>query len=108
MRVRDVSHVTATMRLRDQLIELRDTIQRTAAESGARRVRLFGSAARGEEDERSDVDLLVDLEPGRTLLDLARLETRLERRLGRRVEVLTEGVLREPVRSAALRDAVPL
>ena len=96
------------MRLRDQLTELREIIQRTAAESGARRVRLFGSAARGEEDERSDVDFLVDLEPGRTLLDLARLETRLELLLGRRVEVLTESALREPVRSAALRDAVPL
>ena len=96
------------MRLRDQLTELREIIQRTAAESGARRVRLFGSAARGDEDERSDIDLLVDLDPGRTLLDLARLETRLERLLGRRVEVLTESALREPIRSAALRDAVPL
>ena len=96
------------MRLRDRLTELRELIHRAAAESGARNVRVVGSVARGEDDEQSDVDLLVALEPGRTLLDLARLETRLERLLGRRVEVLPESALREPVRAAALRDAIPL
>lgn len=73
---------------------------------GARDVRVFGSAARGEEADGSDVDFLVSLEPGRTLLDLARLELRLEALLGRRVDVVTESGLRDPVRSAALRDAV--
>ena len=84
---------------------MRDVIRRAAAESGARDVRVFGSVARGEENEASDVDLLVTLEPGRTLLDLARLELRLERLLGRRVDVVTEAALREPVRSEALREA---
>lgn len=96
------------MGLRDSLAEMREAIQRAAAESGARDVRVFGSVARGEDREGSDIDLLVTLEPGRTLLDLARLELRLERLLGRRVDVVTEAGLREPVRSAALREAVPV
>ncbi len=94
------------MRLRDQLSDLRDTIHAAATACGARDVRLFGSAARGEEGAESDVDLLVTLEPGRTLLDLARLELELERVIGRRVDVVTEATLREPVRSTALREAV--
>lgn len=94
------------MRLRDRLSELREEIRRAAAESGAHDVRVFGSVARGEERDGSDVDFLVDLEPGRSLLDLARLELRLERLLGRRVDVVTEASLRGPVRATALREAV--
>lgn len=94
------------VRLRDQFPDLRDAIRAAAAASGARDVRVFGSVARGEEGAGSDVDVLVDLEPGRSLLDLARLELRLEQLLGRRVEVVTEAGLREPIRAAALRDAV--
>lgn len=94
------------MRLRDRLPELREEIRRVAAENGARDVRLFGSAARGEEREDSDVDFLVTLEPGRSLLDLARLELRLERLLGRPVDVVTEAGLREPIRATAVGDAI--
>jgi predicted nucleotidyltransferase len=67
---------------------------------------MFGSAARGDEGQESDIDFIVSLEPGRTLLDLTRLETRLEQLLGRRVDVVTEDSLREPIRSTALREAV--
>jgi len=84
------------MLIRDSLAELRPQILAAAAACGARELRLFGSAARGEEG----------LEPGRTLLDLARLETRLEQLLARRVDVVTEESLREPIRSTALREAV--
>lgn len=94
------------MRLRDRLTKLRDAIDATAAAHGARDVRIFGTVARGEESDDSDVDFLVTLEPGRTLLDLARLEVRLEALLGRRVDVVTEGGLREPIRSTAVREAV--
>lgn len=94
------------MRLRDRLPELRDDIRRAATDSGARDVRVFGSVARGEERDESDVDILVALDPGRSLLDLARLELRLEELLGRRVDVVTEASLREPVRAAALREAI--
>jgi predicted nucleotidyltransferase len=94
------------MRLRDRLPELRDAIRRAAAESGARDVRVFGSVARGEERDDSDVDVLVALEPGRSLLDLARLELRLEQLLGRPVDGVTAAGLRDPVRAAALREAI--
>lgn len=94
------------MRLRDRLHQLRDVIHSAAQANGAGEVRVFGSVARGEENDASDVDLLVSLEPGRTLLDLARLEIRLESLIGRPVDVVTEGSLQEPIRSAALRDAV--
>ena len=94
------------MTVRDQVRAMREAISRTAAAFGASHVRLFGSVARGDDRDDSDVDLLVTLEPGRTLLDLARLEEQLEKLLGRRVDVVTEKALQEPVRAAALREAV--
>lgn len=94
------------MLIRARVRTLRQEILATAADCGARQIRLFGSAARGEEDAESDVDFVVTMEPGRTLLDLARLELRLEHLLGRRVDVLTEEGLREPIRSTVLREAV--
>jgi predicted nucleotidyltransferase len=94
------------MRLRDQLSTMRQAILQTANEVGARDVRVFGSVARGEERPDSDIDFLVTLDPGRTLMDLARLESRLEALLGRPVDVSTVAGLREPVRSSALREAV--
>lgn len=86
----------------------RDEILRVAARYGARNVRVFGSVARGEADERSDVDFLVELEPGRSLLDLGGLQYELERLLGRRVDVVTERGLRRRIRDRVLREAVPV
>lgn len=94
------------MRFRDSLPDLREAIATAAAACGASSVRLFGSAARGDERDDSDVDFLVRLEPGRTLLDLMRLETRLEDLLGRPVDVVTEASLAEPMRSRVLAEAV--
>lgn len=94
------------MRLRDDLTRLRQQILAAAAANGAGHVRVFGSVARGEETPESDVDFLVTLRPGGTLLDLARLEQQLEVLLGRRVDVLTEDSLQEPIRKAALRQAM--
>jgi uncharacterized protein len=89
-----------------RLVErLRPQILAAASASGAQRVRIFGSAVRGEDGEQSDIDFVVSLEPGRTLLDLTRLEARLEQLLGRRVDVVTEESLREPIRKRALREA---
>jgi hypothetical protein len=94
------------------LEELRTTsraqIMRLAADCGAVNVRVFGSVARGETDSRSDVDLLVDLEPGRSLLDLARLQRKLEELLTVRVDVVSSRGLRDRVRETVLRDALPL
>lgn len=92
--------------MRKLLAARRPGILAAAAAGGARNVRLFGSAARGEEGADSDVDFVVSLDPGRTLLDLTRIETRLEQLMGRRVDVVTEESVREPIRSTALREAV--
>ena len=79
-----------------------------AARHGARNVRVFGSMARGESDLASDLDLLVDLEPGRSLIDLGALLADLECELGARVDVVTEAGLRPALRERVLSDAVPL
>jgi predicted nucleotidyltransferase len=97
---------TLSTAMREKLAALRPQILAAAASSGANAVRIFGSAVRGKERPDSDVDFLVTLEPGRSLLDLTRLESALERLLGRRVDVVTEQSLREPIRSTALREAV--
>lgn len=68
-------------------------------------MRVFGSVARGEADERSDIDLLVQMEPGRSLLDHAALWLELEKLLGRGVDVVSEKGLRPRVREHVLRDA---
>lgn len=94
------------MRLRENLASLRSDILAVAAENGARNVRLFGSIARGEETPASDIDLLVTMDEGRTLMDIVRLENRLERLTGRRVDISTEQGLREPIRTTAIREAV--
>lgn len=94
------------MTVREQVRALRREILQAAEANGARRVRLFGSAARGQDTGSSDVDILVALEPGRTLMDLARLEGHLERLLDRAVDVVPESGLIEPFRTTVLRDAV--
>jgi len=86
----------------------REQILRLCAKYGARNVRVFGSVARGEADEASDVDFLVELEPGRTLLDLGGLQYELEELLGRRVDVTTERGLKLRIRERVLREAVPI
>jgi predicted nucleotidyltransferase len=86
----------------------REDILRTAAEHGAYNVRIFGSVARGHADEQSDLDLLVDMEPGRSLFDLGGLLVDLEELLGCSVDVVTEKGLRDRIRNRILREAIPL
>lgn len=90
--------------LRQQRVE----ILRTASRYGARNVRVFGSAARGDAGPESDIDLLVDLEPGRSLLDLGALLMDLQDLLGCPVDVVTEAGLRSRIRERVLREARPL
>jgi predicted nucleotidyltransferase len=93
----------------DELIKTkREDILRTAAKYGAYNVRVFGSIARGEADEKSDIDLLVDMEPHRSLLDLGGLLTDLENLLGCNVDVVTEKGLRDRIRERVLKEAVVL
>lgn len=89
------------------LRERRKQIRLLARRHGARNVRVVGSVARGEQEAGSDVDLLVDMQPGRTLFDVAALHDDLEALLGRPVDVITSGAARG--RLARLTDeAVPL
>ncbi|MGP8246924.1 MAG: nucleotidyltransferase family protein [Bryobacteraceae bacterium] len=96
------------MALRELQTIKREEILRVAAGRGARNVRVFGSVARGDNDERSDIDFLVDLDPGRSLFDLSGLLIDLEAVLSSQVDVVTERGLRSRVRERVLREAVPL
>jgi predicted nucleotidyltransferase len=86
----------------------RESVIELAARHGAHNVRVFGSVARGDGDWLSDVDFLVDLEPGRSLSDLGGLLMDLEEVLGTRVDVVTERGLRTRVRERVLAEAVLL
>jgi predicted nucleotidyltransferase len=93
----------------DRLVKMkREAILGNAARHGASNVRVFGSVARGEAGPDSDVDLLVDLEPGRSLLDLGGLLMDLRNLLGCRVDVVTEQGLRARIRERVIQEAVHL
>jgi predicted nucleotidyltransferase len=91
-----------------ELRQRRDEIIEVARARGASRVRVFGSVARGEATEGSDVDFLVDLEPDRSLFDLGGLLMDLQDLLQRNVDVVTERGLRPRVAQRVLADAVEL
>jgi uncharacterized protein len=88
--------------------ERRDEILRLARRRGAHSLRVFGSVARGEANENSDLDLLVAWEPGRSLLDHAGLVQDLQELLGVKVHVGTENSLHWYVRAGILCKATPL
>ena len=96
------------MGMSELLKEKREAILRIAAKHGARNARVFGSAARGEADEESDLDLLVEMEPGRSLLDHAALWLELQEVLGRRVDVVSDRGIKARIRERVLREAVLL
>jgi uncharacterized protein len=96
------------MDVETRIKEKRADVLRIAAEHGASNVRIFGSVARGQARADSDVDVLVDLEPGRSLLDHVALWLALEELLGCKVDVVTERGLKPDIRERVLRDAVLL
>jgi predicted nucleotidyltransferase len=96
------------MRLEELLKAKRREILEIAAKHGAHNVRVFGSIARGEADAVSDIDFLVEMEPGRSLLDLGGLQAELEALLGRSVDVVTEKGLKARIRPRVLSEAVPV
>lgn len=96
------------MDLGELVQEEREDILQVAAQRGARNVRLFGSVARAESVTGSDVDFLVDLDPDRSLFDLAGLVLDLEDLLGCKVDVVTEDALYWLLRRRILREARPL
>ena len=88
--------------------ERREEILRRAGRRGAHSLRVFGSVARGEANENSDLDLLAEWEPGRSLMDHAGLVQDLQELLGMKVHVGTEKSLHWYVRERILREATPL
>lgn len=93
--------------LRELLAAHRHDIRETVARHRGRRVRIFGSVARGDASAGSDVDLLVDFEMGSSLFDLLHLQHDLEELLGRPVDVVSTGGL-TPRDDHILREAQDL
>ena len=96
------------MGIEDLLKGKREDILRLATLHGARSVRVFGSVATGEARPDSDLDLLVEFEPQRSLLDHVALVQDLEDLLGRKVDVVTERSLHWYIRDRVIQQAVPL
>lgn len=91
-----------------QLTAKKPRIEALAKKRGLRNLRVFGSVARGDADDASDVDLLVDAEKGTSLLDLIGFQRELQELLGRKVDVVTPAGLPPETRSRALAEARPL
>jgi predicted nucleotidyltransferase len=96
------------MTLQELRTSRRAEILRLAEKRGARNLRVFGSVARGDNDDSSDIDFLVDLDPGRTLFDMSGLLLDLEMLLHKPVDVVTERGLRPRIRDRVLAEAVRL
>jgi len=90
------------------LLRQRDAVLRIVRSIGAENVRVFGSVLHGADADDSDLDLLVDVPRGTTLLDMARLQAALEEELGISVDVLTAGDLPPGFRGQVLKEAKPL
>jgi uncharacterized protein len=96
------------MKVNNLVAEKREEILKIAHKYGARNVRVFGSATRGRTSKSSDVDLLVEMEPGSSLLDIVAIKQDLEDLLGRKVDVVTENALSPYIRAEVLREAMSL
>jgi predicted nucleotidyltransferase len=105
---REFAEYNPNMGISEVLGPARDEILRVAAAHGARRVRVFGSVARGDARPDSDLDLLVEYESQPSLFDHVRLALELERVVGRRVDLATERELRVTYREQVIREAVAL
>ena len=94
-----------TLDFGELLKQNRREILRAAARHGARNIRLFGSCARGEAGMDSDIDLLVEMEPGRSLFDLSGLQADLEELLDRKVDIVTTGGISPYLKDRILAEA---
>ncbi len=91
-----------------KLAAQRERVLALAAARGASRVRVFGSVARGVDREDSDIDLLVDIPPGTSLLHLVGLQLDIEDALGIKIDLCTEPELHPALRARVLAEAQPL
>jgi predicted nucleotidyltransferase len=89
----------------EQISLKRKAIQRLAKKYGVTDIRVFGSAARGDDTTQSDVDFLVEMEPGRSLFDMGGLLMDLETLLGCKVDIVTEKSLHWYIRDRVLNEA---
>ena len=96
------------MNLSETLKTNRNIILALAESYGAKNVRIFGSAARGDFDQNSDIDFLVDMEKGRSLFDMGGLLMELQKLLGCKVDVVTPQGLRPRIRETVLKEAMTL
>ena len=96
------------IRIQELLKAKRNEILALTTKHGATKVRLIGSVARREETQESDIDFLVEMESGRSLIDHAALILDLEALLGRKVDIASDRGLRPRVRERVLKEAVPL
>ena len=93
------------MKMDEVVLPNREKILQLANQYGARQVRVFGSVARRQDDDESDIDFLVDMEPGRSLFDLGGLLVDLEKLLNSKVDVVTERGLKERIRDRVVNEA---
>ena len=96
------------MKLEPMLEKRKDEILRILSQYGARNVRIFGSRAREDSAETSDLDLLVEMKPNSSLLDLVAIKQDLEDLLGCKVDVVTESSLSPYIKDEILKEAVRL
>ena len=89
-------------------MENRTSLLELAEQRGAYNVRLFGSVVRREDTSTSDVDFLVDMENGRSLLDLISLQEDLSKAIDRAVDVVTTRSLNRHIKNVILSEAIPL
>ena len=97
-----------TVALSSNVLNHRDDILQIVTQNGASNVRVFGSVARGEAGPESDIDILIELEFGRSLLDLIAIKQDLEELLECKVDVLTEAAISPYLREHILHEAIPL
>ncbi len=93
---------------RQQLAERREEILAVARRYGAHDIRIFGSVARGDQSEGSDLDLIVRFDPDRSLFDHGGLLMDLEELLGVKVDIVSEGGMRPRFRNYVMEEAIPL
>lgn len=94
--------------LRELLEAHREEIKAIVARHHGRSVAIFGSVARGDEHAGSDIDFLVELEPGARPIEILSIGVELEEALGVKVDVGTRASLRDRVRDEVLAEAVPM
>ena len=96
------------MEIKPTQLQLKKEILRLAKLHGIKQVRVFGSTVRGEASETSDIDLLVDIEEGRSLLDLIGFKQDVEDLMGSKVDVLSSNGVSPYLKNRIFSEAVPL